>query len=82
VKLLFDENLSRTLGERLRDIYPDARHVAQVGLESSSDKTVWEFARTHGLTIVSKDSDFNQFAFLFGPPRQMLYPTARARRRT
>jgi predicted nuclease of predicted toxin-antitoxin system len=34
VKLLFDENLSPRLVERLVDVYPESKHVSGVGLTS------------------------------------------------
>jgi len=58
VKLLFDQNLSPKLVDRFSDLFPDSRHVRDVGLSEASDREVWEFARASGLAIVSKDSDF------------------------
>jgi predicted nuclease of predicted toxin-antitoxin system len=40
-KLLFDQNLSPRLVNRLADLYPDALQVAQVGLERATDLAVW-----------------------------------------
>lgn len=57
--LLFDENLSRRLVSLFTDAFPASVHVVDVGLARADDMTVWQYARTHELTIVSKDSDFN-----------------------
>lgn len=38
-----------------------------LGLEAATDKDVWDDAGKHGYTILSKDSDFRQLAFLHGP---------------
>jgi predicted nuclease of predicted toxin-antitoxin system len=35
-----------------------AIHVADVGLLKADDRTLWEFARQHEATIISKDEDF------------------------
>jgi predicted nuclease of predicted toxin-antitoxin system len=59
VKLLFDENLSRHLITRLAAVFPDSAHVAGVGLEHTTDREVWQYARDHDFVLVSKDSDFN-----------------------
>ena len=67
MKLLVDQNLSRNLVGRLRDYFPDSAHVTTLGLETATDKDVWDHAGEHGYTIVSKDSDFRQLAFLHGP---------------
>jgi predicted nuclease of predicted toxin-antitoxin system len=60
VRLLFDQNLSHHLVERLRDLYPVSTDVRELGLASASDIDVWEYARINGFAIVSKDSDFHQ----------------------
>lgn len=74
MKLLFDENLSRSLVARVSDQFPDSRHVFEAGLGRATDEAVREFAKNAGLTIVSKDSDFNQRAFLYGPPPTVVWP--------
>ena len=69
MKLLLDENLSPRLMEDLRDRYPDVVHVRDVGLASANDDDVWKFAASNARMIVTKDADFNQRAFLIGPPK-------------
>ena len=73
MKLLFDQNLSPHLCDRLRDIYPDLRHVRTVGLATADDADVWEFARQHDLIIVSKDGDFSSRSFLYGAPPKVVW---------
>jgi predicted nuclease of predicted toxin-antitoxin system len=73
VKLLVDQNLSRNLVGRLRDHFPDSTHVTTLGLETATDKAVWDHAGEHGYAIVSKDSDFRQLAFLHGPPPKVIW---------
>jgi predicted nuclease of predicted toxin-antitoxin system len=68
MKLLLDENLPPQLAHRLSDIYPDSTHVRDVGLSRADDETIWRFAQAQGFVIVSKDSDFQQRALLFGHP--------------
>ena len=70
MRLLFDQNLSPRLKNTLRRVYPNSLHVRDVGLEAADDMTIWQYAGDHGLTIVSKDSDFRQLSFTLGlPPR-------------
>lgn len=71
MKLLLDENLSPHLVERLADVYPESRHVTEVGLGGADDAAVWEYAGRHGIgAIVSKDSDFAERSVLEnGPPK-------------
>jgi predicted nuclease of predicted toxin-antitoxin system len=72
VKLLFDQNLSRRLVAMFSVEYPESSHVTEVGLERATDAEIWSHAGEHGFVIVSKDSDFRQLAFLYGPPPKAL----------
>lgn len=59
MKLLFDENLSRSLVGRLADIFPGSAHVVPLGLGTATDREIAEYARKNDFVIVTKDSDFN-----------------------
>ncbi len=37
--------------------YPGGRHVAEVGLDTATDRAIWDYAGEHAFMIVSKDSD-------------------------
>jgi predicted nuclease of predicted toxin-antitoxin system len=73
VSFLFDENLSPTLCEHLADLWPEAVHVHLVGLGSSSDQTVWDYAKANSLTIVSKDTDFRDKVVLESFPPKVIW---------
>ena len=73
MKLLFDENLSPRLAEALADVYPGSAHVQGCGLGSAQDEVVWKYAKDHGFTIVSKDSDFQERAVLRGSPPKIVW---------
>ena len=60
VKLLLDENLSDRIISRVADLFPDSTHIKAVGLREAEDFVVWEWAKKHGFTIVSKDTDFHE----------------------
>lgn len=70
MKLLFDQNLSRSLVGHLRDAFPDSRHATALGLDTATDREIWDYARENGYLIVSEDSDFRQLAFLYGHRRR------------
>lgn len=76
MKLLFDQNLSRRLVAMLAVEYPGSRHVAELGLDTATDRAIWDYAGEHGFMIVSKDSDFRQLAFLLGPPPKAIWVRA------
>jgi predicted nuclease of predicted toxin-antitoxin system len=73
VKLLFDENLSYRLVSKLRDEYPDSRHVRDVGLRGADDDRVWIHARSEQFVVVSKDTDFRERSFVRGAPPKVVW---------
>ena len=42
-------------------------------LRHADDDTVWQYAAAHGFAIVSKDADFHERSFLFGPPPKVIW---------
>ncbi len=73
MKLLLDENLSPKLARALAADFPGSSQVELLGLRGSTDRTVWDVAGDHGYTIVSKDNDFRQRSFLYGPPPKVVW---------
>jgi predicted nuclease of predicted toxin-antitoxin system len=73
VRLLFDENLSPRLVERLRDVYSESEHVSGVELGGAQDSAVWEYAKKYGFAIVSKDSDFAERSVLESDPPKVVW---------
>jgi predicted nuclease of predicted toxin-antitoxin system len=73
VRLLFDQNLSRSLVPRLADAYPEARHVVHLGLEHADDSLLWAAARRDGYMLVTKDTDFHDGSRFPGPPPKVLH---------
>lgn len=73
MKLLFDENLAPSLVPALADVFPQSSHVANIGLGAALDREVWEYAREHNYTLVSKDSDFHELSLLRGYPPKVVW---------
>jgi predicted nuclease of predicted toxin-antitoxin system len=73
VKLLFDQNISFRLVQRLRDVYPAATQVRDLGLEDSTDREIWEYSKEHQYTIVTFDSDFYDFSLIWGHPPKIVW---------
>jgi len=71
--LLFDQNLSPRLVDRLADLYPHSIHVQMIGLGSALDRVVWDYARENDYIIVTKDVDFTEFGLLFGFPPKVIW---------
>ncbi len=73
MKLLVDENLPPRLVENLTDLFPDSVHVRSVGLGGTADSTIWEYAKAHGFTFMTRDKDFANLSMTWGaPPRVIL----------
>ena len=72
MKLLLDENLSRRLVPFLSHDFPGSSHVVLLGLESASDKEVWQRARDDGFVVVTRDADFQELSLVWGAPPQVI----------
>ncbi len=72
MKLLLDENLSRRLVPFLQHDYPDTSQVVLLGMESATDKEVWQRAKADGYVIVTRDADFQELSLVWGQPPQVI----------
>ncbi len=68
VKLLFDQNLSYRLVQKVHEAYPDSVHVAALKMDRVNDFEIWKYAKQNGYVIVTKDSDFNELCTLYDFP--------------
>ncbi len=73
MKFLLDENLSHRLVARIIDLFPDSRHVSTENLLQVPDREIWEFAKMHGFTILTADSDFYDLATALGFPPKVVW---------
>jgi predicted nuclease of predicted toxin-antitoxin system len=73
VKLLFDQNLSRKLVNRLIDLFPDSSHVQFHNMPEADDAEIWEFAKANGFCIVTQDTDFADRSRLYGAPPKVVW---------
>lgn len=73
MKLLFDQNLSHKLPQRLADLFPQSEHVRTAGLDCMPDQRIWEYAKASGFTIVTQDADFVEWSRLFGSPPKVIW---------
>jgi len=72
MKLLLDEKLSRRLVPFLQHDYPGSNQVVLLGMESASDKEVWQKARDEGYVIVTRDADFQELSLVWGQPPKVI----------
>ncbi len=73
MRLLFDEQLSDRLPDRLADLHPASLHVVTLGLLGASDETVWRAAAEHGCILITKDEDFHRLSVLRGAPPKVIW---------
>lgn len=73
MKPLFDQSLSFKLCQQLADLFPASTQVRLVGLDQADDRTLWEFARINGYTLVSFDADLADMATLLGSPPKVVW---------
>ncbi len=73
MKLLFDENLSPKLPNRLRDLFPNSLHVRDVGMKATTDSVVWDYAQNNDFMIVSKDADMHDLSLILGNPPKVIW---------
>ncbi|CAN5354619.1 hypothetical protein BH09BAC3_BH09BAC3_09280 [soil metagenome] len=45
MKLLLDQNISYKLVKSIEQSFPGSQQVRRLGLENSSDRAIWEFAK-------------------------------------
>jgi predicted nuclease of predicted toxin-antitoxin system len=72
VSLLFDQNLSRRLPALVAAEFPGSEQTILAGLATAGDRTVWAYAASRGLAIVSKDADFVQLSAALGAPPKVI----------
>ena len=73
MKILFDQNISHRVLNRIQDSFPEAKHVREFNMQSSSDQIIWKFARENGFALLTFDSDFNDLATLYGIPPKIIW---------
>jgi predicted nuclease of predicted toxin-antitoxin system len=73
VRLLFDEQLSEDLPGLLEDVFPESLHVRPLGSGGAPDAIVWELARDHACSLVTKDEDFHRLSIVRGAPPKVIW---------
>jgi len=59
---LIDNQLPVALAAHLRTHGLTSLHVSDCELERATDREIWEYAKSNGCAIVSKDEDFLYFS--------------------
>ena len=73
MKLLFDQNISFRIISKIKNHFPEAKQVRQLGIENYSDIEIWKFAKENEFTIVTFDADFFDLSNLKGHPPKIIW---------
>lgn len=73
MKLLFDQNISFRIINKIALVYPNSEQVRRLQLENSSDLEIWTFAKNNNYTIITFDSDFFDLTNLYGHPPKIIW---------
>ena len=73
IKFLIDENLSQRLVAVLNEAFEgNNSHVSIENLLNSTDKQIWEFAKTKNYCILTKDWDYSFMSAAYGCPPKVI----------
>lgn len=73
MSLLFDQNISFRIIQKIKEDFPNSIQVRKLGLEESSDDKIWKFAKENNFTVVTFDSDFFEISNLKGHPPKIIW---------
>ena len=73
MKLLFDQNISYRITQKLKDYFPGCSHVSESKLNDCEDLEVWKFARENDFVIVTFDADFYDISMINGYPPRIIW---------
>jgi len=73
MKLLFDQNISHRVVNKITADFPGARSVKEEGLYEADDRTIWNFAKHNEFIIITQDDDFNNFCSVWGYPPKVIW---------
>ena len=71
---LFDQNISYRILKKIASAFPDCQHVTRIGLPiPPADKSIWQYAKSNNLAIVTFDEDFSDIANIEGFPPKIIW---------
>jgi predicted nuclease of predicted toxin-antitoxin system len=77
VRLLLDENLSERLLRPLDEFFPGSVHIRSLTKTGTSDRPIWDLARTGGFVLTTRDEDFIGMSVLQGAPQKVVWLNVR-----
>ena len=71
--LLFNQNISYRILTELNDCYPGCQQVRNLGMATSEDIDIWDYARKNNFAIVTFDADFYEIGLINGCPPKIIW---------
>lgn len=73
MRILFDQNISFRIINKINHLYPEAKQVRELGLENFTDIEIWNYARQNDFSIITFDSDFFDISNIKGHPPKIIW---------
>ena len=73
VRLLLDESLSVRLLQPLTESFPGSEHIRNLTNTGTSDRLLWDLARTSQFILTTRDEDFVGMSVLRGAPPKVVW---------
>jgi predicted nuclease of predicted toxin-antitoxin system len=73
VRLLFDQNISFRVANKLQNTFIGCSQVRELKLENRSDLEIWDYAKKNSCAIVTFDADFYDLVTLYGHPPKVIW---------
>jgi predicted nuclease of predicted toxin-antitoxin system len=73
MNLLFDQNISFRLINKITKVFPVCKQVKELSLDNSTDLNIWHYAKKNDYCIVTYDSDFIDLSNLLGYPPKIIW---------
>lgn len=51
MKILFDQNISFRILKNIKEVWPEAKQVRELGLENKTDREIWNSAKDYLVKI-------------------------------
>jgi predicted nuclease of predicted toxin-antitoxin system len=73
MKLLFDQNISFRITNKLQRYFSGCQQVSDCKLSDCEDPEIWEYAKENDFVIVKFDSDFYDISIINGHPPKIIW---------
>ena len=73
MKLLFDQNISFRITNKLQSYFSGCLHVSDCGLNDCEDSDIWEYSKNKDFAIVTIDADFYDISLINGHPPKIIW---------